>query len=234
MSPSREKKWGSLSWVLKANLMKRSFSVLAVSMMFFGTGCFHPVSTMFETAHSLDKGDTRVTLGGTINPESESSYSGGSFLGIVDHGIAEKIDLRLRLERREETGDFSAPYNYLEVGSKWSFGNDWAFSLPVQVYLLDGDESLFFLNPRFMFSRRTSNREVTGVVHAKTGVIDGGFGVIPGAALGLTLGDDFDETALRLEMGYNLLNQITFGLGWQFQIGQRSISLQQGRESSDE
>ena len=214
--------------------MEGSFSVLAVSMMFFGTGCFHPVSTMFETAHSLDKGDTRVTLGGTLNPESEFSYAGGSFLGIVDHGIAEKTDLRLRLERREETGDFSMPYNYLEVGSKWSFGNDWAFSLPVQVYLLDGDESLFFLNPRFMFSRRTSNHEVTGVFHAKTGVVDGGFGVIPGAALGLTLGDDFDETALRLEMGYNVLNQITFGLGWQFQFGQRLISLQQGRESSDE
>ena len=212
--------------------MKRSFSVLAVSMMFFGTGCFHPVSTMFETAHSLDKGDTRVTLGGTLNPESEFSYAGGSFLGIVDHGIAEKTDLRLRLERREETGDFSAPYNYLEVGSKWSFGNDWAFSLPIQFYLSDGDESPFFLNPRFIFSRRTSNHEVTGVIHAKTGVVDGGFGVIPGAALGYTLGG-FDESALRLEMGF-IANQITFGLGWQFQIGQQSISRQQGCESSDE
>jgi hypothetical protein len=215
-------------------MMKHSFSVLTVSMMFFGTGCFHPVSTMFETAHSLDKGDTRVTLGGTLNPESESSYAGGSFLGIVDHGIAEKTDLRLRLERREETGDFSMPYNYLEVGTKWSFGNDWAFSLPFQFYLLDDDESLLFLNPRFMFSRRISNHEVTGVVHAQTGVIDGGFGVIPGAAMGFRLGNDIDEMALRLEMGYNVLNQITFGLGWQFQSGQRSIARQQGRERSDE
>jgi len=28
---------------------------------------------MFETAHSLDKGDTRVTIGGTLNPESQTS-----------------------------------------------------------------------------------------------------------------------------------------------------------------
>ena len=50
--------------------------------------------------------------------------------------------------------------------------------------------------------------------------------------LGYTLGG-FDESALRLEMGF-MANQITFGLGWQFQIGQQSISRQQGCESSDE
>lgn len=52
--------------------------------------------------------------------------------------------------------------------------------------------------------------------------------------MGFRLGNDIDEMALRLEMGYNVLNQITFGLGWQFQSGQRSIARQQGRERSDE
>ena len=86
-----------------------------------------------------------------------------------------------------------------------------------------------------MFSRSISNNEFTEVVHVKTGVIDGDFvRVIPGAAIGFAVGDDIDRRALRLEMGYNALNQITFGLGWQFQSGQRSNSRQQVREPSDE
>ena len=111
---------------------------------------------MFETAHSLDKGDTRVTIGGTLNPESQTSYAGGSFLGIVDHGIAEKTDLRVRLERRVETEEFGIPYNYLEVGPKWSFENNWAFSMPLSIYFIEGDGSTRFLNPRFMYSQRIS------------------------------------------------------------------------------
>ena len=111
--------------------MKRSFSVLVVSMMFFGTGCFHPVSMMFETAHSLDKGDTRVTLGGTLNPES---MLGGLFRNLTTE--LQKRFTQTKARTKRETGDFSAPYNYLEVGSKWSFGNDWAFSLPIQFTLV--------------------------------------------------------------------------------------------------
>jgi len=215
--------------------MKHVFLTIAVSLIFFGTGCFHPVSTLFETAHSLEDGDTRVTIGGTLNPESDFSNSGASFLGIVDHGISEKTDFRLRLERREEAGEFSSPYTYVELGKKWSFKNKWAFSLPVQLYLLEGDESLFFLNPRVMFSRRTTQSEFTGVVHLKTGFIDGGFGVIPGGALGFAVGDDVDKQAMRFELGYNTLNQVTFGFGWQFRRGKLSDSnKKKGREQSEE
>ena len=172
---------------------------------------------MFETAHSLDKGDTRVTMGGTLNPETETSLAGGSFLGIVDHGLAEKTDVRVRLERRVETEEFGIPYSYLEVGTKWSFKNNWAFSLPLSFYFVEGGGSMRFLNPRFMFSQRISEKhEFTGVFHTKVGTVDGGFGFIPGAAIGFAVGNDIDVKALRLEAGYNAMNQITFGLGWQF------------------
>ena len=214
--------------------MKHPFSILAFAVMFFGTGCFHPVSTMFETAHSLDKGDTRLTLGSTLNPESETTYAGGSYLGIVDHGIAEKTDIRLRLERRNDFGEFDIPYSYLESGFKWSFGNDLAFSLPVQFYFLDDDESAIFLDPRLMLSRRNSKNELTGVLHVQTGVVEGEFGGIPGVAVGFAVGEDIDVQALRLEAGYNILGQITFGLGFQFLSGQGSNSRQQVREPSDE
>ena len=215
--------------------MKHVFSALAVAMMICGTGCFHPVSTMFETAHSLDKGDTRVTVGGTLNPESQTSYAGGSFLGIVDHGIAEKTDLRVRLERRVETEEFGIPYNYLEVGSKWSFENNWAFSMPLSIYFIEGDGSTRFLNPRFMYSQRISQKhEFTGVLHAKAGAFDGEIGVIPGAAIGVALGDDTGVNVLRLEAGYNILNQITLGLGWQFLSTSRSNSRHQDPESVGE
>ena len=215
--------------------MKRVFSALAVAMMICGTGCFHPVSTMFETAHSLDKGDTRVTIGGTLNPESQTSYAGGSFLGIVDHGIAENTDLRVRLERRVETEEFGIPYNYMEVGPKWSFENNWAFSMPLSIYFIEGDGSTRFLNPRFMYSQRISQKhEFTGVFHTKVGTADGRFGFIPGAAIGFAVGNDIDVKALRLEAGYNAMNQITFGFGWQFSNRQRSNSLQQGLEPSEE
>ena len=214
--------------------MKHPLSILAVAVMFFGTGCFHPVSTMFETAHSLDKGDTRLTLGGTVNPESPNSYAGGSLLGIVDHGIAEKTDFRLRLERRNDFGEFDVPYSYLEMGFKGSFGNDLAFSLPIQLYFLDDDTPQPFLNPRFMLSRRNSNHELTGVLHLQTGVIDGELGALPGVAIGYAGGKDIDVQALRLEAGYNILGQITFGLGFQFLSGQGSNSRQQVREPSDE
>ena len=220
---------------VKTSQMNHVFSTLAVAMVFFATGCFHPVSTMFETAHSLDKGDTRVTMGGTLNPETETSLAGGSFLGIVDHGLAEKTDLRVRLERRVETEEFGIPYSYLEVGTKWSFKNNWAFSLPLSFYFVEGGGSMRFLNPRFMFSQRISEKhEFTGVFHTKVGTVDGGFGFIPGAAIGLAVGNDIDVKALRLEAGYNAMNQITFGLGWQFSNKQRSNSLQQGLEPSEE
>ena len=219
---------------VKTNRMKHAFLTLAVVVMFFGTGCYHPVSTMFETAHSLDEGDTRLTLGGTLNPESQTSYAGRSFLGIVDHGIAEKTDFRLRLERRNDFGDFDVPYSYLEAGLKWSFGNDLAFSLPVQFYSIDGDEIQSFLDPRFLFSRGNSNLEFTGVIHVQTGRFEGDFAVIPGAAIGIAVGEDIDAQALRVEAGYNSLKQITFGLGFQFLSGQRFSSRHQIREPSTE
>ena len=109
-----------------------------------------------------------------------------------------------------------------------------AFSLPVQFYFLDDEETLIFLDPRLLLSRGNSKNELTGVVHAQTGVFEGEFGVIPGVAVGLAVGKDIDVNALRLEAGYNILGQITLGLGFQFLSGQRSNSRQQVRTPSDE
>ena len=71
------------------------------------TGCIHPVSTMFETADSLDEGETKITLAGTYNPEIASNQ-GSSFVGIVDHGISPNQDIRFRVERRQEVGTSSS------------------------------------------------------------------------------------------------------------------------------
>ena len=86
-----------------------------------------------------------------------------------------------------------------------------------------------------MYSQRISQKhEFTGVLHAKAGAFDGEIGVIPGAAIGVALGDDTGVNVLRLEAGYNVLNQITFGLGWQFLSTSRSNSRHQDPESVGE
>ena len=68
----------------------------------------------------------------------------------------------------------------------------------------------------------------------QTGRFEGDFAVIPGAAIGIAVGEDIDAQALRVEAGYNSLKQITFGLGFQFLSGQRFSSRHQIREPSTE
>ena len=189
-----------------------------VAVMLTGTGCIHPVATMFETADSLDKGETKITLAGTYNPEIESNQ-GNSFVGIVDHGISPNQDIRCRVERRQEVGtSYPQNYSFFEFGSKWSFAEHAAFALPIQAYLPDDEDAGYiFLDPRFILSTKNAeeNFEVSSVIHVQTGFVDGDFGVIPGAALGFGIGD-LNNNAVRLDVGWNIMNQLTFGFGVQF------------------
>ena len=135
---------------------------LAIGLITGSTGCFHPVATMFDSAHSLQEGQSKITVGGTGNPEGAWSNPGGSVLAIYDYGITANRDVRVRFERRMESGSFSVPYAFLEFGHKWSFDNQFAFSLPAQLYFPvanSDDGNLLCVNPRFMFSSNPSGKE---------------------------------------------------------------------------
>ena len=193
------------------------------------SGCFHPVSTMFETAHSLEPGETKVMFAGTFNPESDYSMAGGSFVGIVDRGVSSNMDMRLRIERRFNSGrfdpifglDFEMPYSFFEVAPKWSNGKGVAFALPFQTYMFDGgDMPNVFIDPRLILTRRSQDEttELTGVLRSQFGYIDEDFGIIPGVSFGAAVSENLDKYAVRLDVGYNMLRQVTFGLGFQFKL----------------
>ena len=98
------------------------------------TGCFHPVSTMFESAYSLEPGESKLIVAGTVNPESRSSYSGGSLLGIVDVGLT--LHRRaVPLEQRLESGSTRILIRFRSRPSGAPNLNGFAFSLPVQLYI---------------------------------------------------------------------------------------------------
>lgn len=193
---------------------------------------------MFESANSLDAGETQWTLAGAVNPGLNSN-AGGSFLGIVDIGLSSNTDLRMRLERRLEPSalislpflgniDAALPYTFVEAGAKWSLGRRWAISLPAQLYFLDQEAGspMFFLNPRWIWSQRPAGkaREFTTVLSTMVGIPDDGIEVIPGIAAGIAMGDR-ECMKTRIEMGFNAMSQLTFGFGIQFNTkGLRSES----------
>jgi hypothetical protein len=189
-------------------------------------GCFHPVSTMFESAYSLEPGESKLIVAGTVNPESPSSYSGGSLLGIVDVGLTSSTDVRFRLEQRLESGEYANPYSFFEVAPKWTSksGTGFAFSLPVQLYIPEEDDAVTFVNPRFIWTRRLEDgvSELTGVLHAQVGLIDDVWGAIPGLAVGVALRDNQpSKPATRLELGVNIHGQVTLGGGVQLSLGKK-------------
>lgn len=221
---------------------------LAIGLITGSTGCFHPVATMFDSAHSLQEGQSKITVGGTGNPEGWSN-PGGSVLAIYDHGITANRDVRIRFERRMESGIFSDPYAFLEFGHKWTFNNQFAFSLPAQLYfsvengddgdLFNGDDGDLFnglldggygnglcVNPRFIVSsnRQERNSEFTAVLHAIVNPTENGY-VLPGASVGFAFSDDWESNILRLEMAFTAPGTITFGLGSQWLFGRQKQNL---------
>ena len=213
------------AWVY---LRKVGVFFLAIALITGSTGCFHPVSTMFDSAHSLQEGQSKITVGGTGNPEGAWSNPGGSVLAIYDHGITANRDFRVRFERRIESGSFSAPYTFFEVGHKWSFDNRFAFSLPAQLYfpVHNGDGgNMLNVNPRFMFSsnRQERNSEFTAVVHLLVEPTERF--VAPGASFGFAFSDDWESNIVRLEMGLIPPATITFGLGSQWLFGRQKQNL---------
>lgn len=213
------------AWV---SLRKVGVFFLAIGLITGSTGCFHPVSTMFDSAHSLQEGQSKITVGGTGNPEGAWSNPGGSVLAIYDHGITANRDVRVRFERRMESGSFSVPYAFLEFGHKWSFDNQFAFSLPAQLYFPvanSDDGNMLCVNPRFMFSsnRQERNSEFTAVVHLLVEPTERF--VAPGASFGFAFSDDWESNILRLEMGLILPATITFGLGSQWLFGRQKQHL---------
>ena len=201
---------------------------LAIGLITGSTGCFQPVATMFDSAHSLQEGQSKITVGGTGNPEGWSN-PGGSVLAIYDHGITANRDVRIRFERRMESGIFSDPYAFLEFGHKWTFNNQFAFSLPAQLYFPvdNGDDgNLLCVNPRFIVSsnRQERNSEFTAVLHAIVNPTENGF-VLPGASVGFAFSDDWESNILRLEMAYTVPGIITLGLGSQWLFGRQKQNL---------
>jgi len=194
-------------------------------------GCFLPVSTMFESAHSLEPGEIKLIVAGSVNPETRSHLPGASITSIMDHGVTSNMDMRYRVERRFEgfegdimVGDYtvsSPPYTFFEISPKWSVNSGgFAFALPLQLYAVDGEGSLMFTDPRFIFTKRNkeSNFEVTGIIRSQLGVMDGEFVAIPGASIGLGFSEDWDKKSLRMDVGFTSLRSVTFGLGFQTKL----------------
>jgi hypothetical protein len=57
-----------------------SKALIAFFVVLVLTGCFHPVSNMFETAYSLDPGDVRVSVAGCFK-SGRSEFSFREFFG---------------------------------------------------------------------------------------------------------------------------------------------------------
>lgn len=193
------------------------FLLFAISPIY---GCFLPVSTMFESAHSLEPGEINLIVAGSVNPETSTTLPGGSITAIIDHGVTSNMDMRYRVERRfeDDLNDLGNPYTFFEISPKWSLNSgNFAFALPLQLYAFGGEDSFIFTDPRFIFTKRNieGNFEVTGILRSQIGVIDGGGGVIPGASIGLGFSDDWDKQSLRIDVGFTTLGSVTFGLGFQ-------------------
>jgi hypothetical protein len=192
------------------------------SIFFLFTSCFHPVTTMFETAYSLDPEEVKLSFAASANPESDSSPSGVGITAIVDQGVTPTMDMRFRVERRIESDVFGAPYTFAEIAPKWSNrnGKGFAFALPLQVYAVDDDAAYVFTDPRFIFTHRPTEGqfELTGILRSQMGFVEGGFGFIPGASLGLGYSKDWNQQAFRFEMGF-ISGAVTYGLGVQTKLG---------------
>ncbi len=193
-------------------------TLIAFFVVLISTGCFHPVSNMFETAYSLDPGDVKVSVAGSLNPEGGGSLPGSSLAVLVDQGLTSSSDMRFRLEKRFENdlNGFETPYTFFELAPKWSnkAGKGIAFSLPLQLYLLE-DEGFLFTEPRLILSRRSDEAEITGTLGGKMASIDGDFGILPSASLGFGFSQDFRKNCFRFEIGYTLGSAPTVGIAFQ-------------------
>ena len=87
------------------------------------------------------------------------------------------------------------------------------------MYAIPG-ESMFSVDPRFLFTKRDieNNIELTGVLRSQIAVVEGEFGIIPGASIGLGISEDFDKQVIRLEVGGTATGVIQFGLGIQTKL----------------
>ena len=195
-----------------------SKALIAFFVVLVLTGCFHPVSNMFETAYSLDPGDVRVSVAGSLNPEGANSLSGSSLAVLVDQGLTSSSDIRFRFEKRFENDlyGFELPYTFLELAPKWSnkAGKGIAFSLPLQLYLLE-DEQFLFTEPRLILSGRRDKAEITGTLGGKMTSVDGEFGILPSASLGFGFSQDFRKNCFRLDIGYTIGNAPSVGIAFQ-------------------
>ena len=88
-----------MSYNFKSMNVRFYFLLFAISPIY---GCFLPVSTMFESAHSLEPGEINLIVAGSVNPEASTTLSGGSITAIIDHGVTSNMDMRYRVERRFE------------------------------------------------------------------------------------------------------------------------------------
>ena len=212
-----------------------------ISLLFsIVTGCYHPITTIFDSARSLKQDETNVTLAGSADFVSSPS---ANMTAIVDKGITSNIDLRFRFDKRfvKKTSldlaldlgnfgsidfgsiDWESPYYFVELAPKFSKNNKFAFSIPLQAYFLESGFQVYSLDPRFIFSLKSKNNlsEFNLILRTQIGFLEGEFGgFIPGACFGVRLGNDLDKRGLRFEVGL-IPYSITFGLGYQTRLGSK-------------
>lgn len=212
-----------------------------ISLLFsIVTGCYHPITTIFDSARSLKQDETNVTLAGSADLVSSPS---ANMTAIVDKGLTSNIDLRFRFDKRfvKKTSldlaldlgnfgsidfgsiDLESPYYFVELAPKFSKNNKFAFSIPLQAYFLESGFQVYSLDPRFIFSLKSKNNlsEFNLILRTQIGILEGEFGgFIPGACFGVRLGNDLDKRGLRFEVGL-MPHSITFGLGYQTRLGSK-------------
>lgn len=200
------------------------------------TACLPTMSTMLDSARTLDRGEVEVMGGvsvcGGLSSKLEDtenwvlrSLNAG---GAVQVGVADRLSLRGRYERlylrdRVELIDGPAlaantPINYFEIAMKWGVvkdksGMNAAILFPVGYYF-HKEAEIFTIAPALMVSYEISdNWDVTfqGKFHVLSE--EGGSYMDLTGGVGMGFSTDFDRWAIRPEVATNFFNT-TFGVGF--------------------
>lgn len=204
--------------------MKLLHIKLFALILIFGTSCaVSPVFTHFDTAETLGKG--KVEVSGSVSAyvfnddELEKNYNIG---GRVRVGVSDRVDLGLRYEYIEKAIDWEMfnfaggpeeyrefySWYYLSLEYKKSLNNNWAFKMPLSVYINNGvsDFRYYSISPSFLKTYQY-NPSLQGTLGINTQVVvrddnygENGAWPILGVSYGLNikLADHWD---LRPEVG---------------------------------
>jgi hypothetical protein len=194
------------------------------------------MSTMFDSARTLDAGEVELmggasVCGGMLSRLEDTEDWGLRSLnagGAVQVGVADRLTLRGRYEqinlrdRAESTGGPVLPadtrINYLEFAMKWGIVKDKsglsaALLFPIGYYVHEETNILTIAPAGLVTYQMSDNWDVTfqGKFHFLSGEESRSMDLTGGVGLGFST--DFNRWAVRPEIATNFFN-ITLGVGF--------------------